>query len=326
MKIKTVNEYETEYYRLMWLQWMCLAFSMLCLLCGVYARMHNLETLNFVLKISTIIMFSLSIVSGIIGLIKQVRYRSVLDAEFCIGNTKSIPKDLPKIIGWCKWDKKYREWETNHKDDEGAYLAVLNEVRRRKYKFGGTYHQQGEFGCPVMEDKTVYLMTQRAWGELMSDAWGGTYCDYAWRNKMEDDGGNLPTKLAVPQCKTDEEIAEEQRLAEEAKKRFDDEMKKRRQEQEAEREAKIKIVRRYVSKLGRRFEGDCAGMTNFLKNELPEIIFRAQDSFYGNNMKWILDEQERKRIEKAQETNRKKWLAEFSKKFAELKEEESNND
>ena len=65
---------------------------------------------------------------------------------------------------------------------------IVEEIRERGYKFSGFYHQGGEFGRPVINDKYVVLYSQRGWGGIMAEALnldnsdGLAYCDWAWEN------------------------------------------------------------------------------------------------------------------------------------------------
>ena len=79
-----------------------------------------------------------------------------------------------------------------------AEEAVIESIRRNRFKFGGTYHQYGEHGLPMFEDGSVFFVSMRAWGDVMARAWSGLenhyydYLDFAWENDMPNDGGNVP--------------------------------------------------------------------------------------------------------------------------------------
>ena len=66
--------------------------------------------------------------------------------------------------------------------------VIVDEIRKRGYKFSGFYHQGGEFGRPVINDRYVVLYSQRGWGGIMAEALnldnsdGLAYCDWAWEN------------------------------------------------------------------------------------------------------------------------------------------------
>ena len=79
-----------------------------------------------------------------------------------------------------------------------AEEAVIESIRRNRFKFGGTYHQYGEHGLPMFEDGSVFFASMRAWGDVMARAWSGLenrcydYLDFAWENDMPKDGGKVP--------------------------------------------------------------------------------------------------------------------------------------
>ena len=79
-----------------------------------------------------------------------------------------------------------------------AENAVIDCIRRNGFKFGGSYHQYGDFGMPMFEDGTVYLCSMRHWGSIMAEAWnvedkrGYGYVMFAWEGDMSDDGGKVP--------------------------------------------------------------------------------------------------------------------------------------
>jgi len=54
---------------------------------------------------------------------------------------------------------------------EEARATVIDEIRKNNYHFTGSYHQEGEFGCPVIDDKYYFQVTQREWGSIMADAY-----------------------------------------------------------------------------------------------------------------------------------------------------------
>lgn len=97
------------------------------------------------------------------------------------------------------WDKC-----ANKPDEERERLwkemedAVIDSIRRNRFKFGGTYHQNGDFGMPMFEDGTIFFVSMRHWGRIMADAWHGlgekfhSYLDFAWENDMAEFGGKVP--------------------------------------------------------------------------------------------------------------------------------------
>ena len=137
---------------------------------------------------------------------------------------------LPKVIGWTKWNDSLLRFEDSGDGMlryEDAEQAVINEIRKRKYKFGGYYHQYGDAGCPIMENHTVFLATMRQWGDMMSRVWGGDYCEYAWEKEL----GRIPKASKPDTAKT---MTKDEKDARDAKRRaeaesFRDEMLKKQQ-------------------------------------------------------------------------------------------------
>lgn len=115
------------------------------------------------------------------------------------------PFKLPKIIGWTHYNANYKSYDSDMRsqiDWANAEQAVVDEIRRNRYKFGGNYHQYGLYGCPVFDDHTVFMVSMRHWGSIMARVWGGDYCSYAW----EDDMGRVPNKKAEGLMMSAEEI------------------------------------------------------------------------------------------------------------------------
>ncbi|MBR3583888.1 MAG: hypothetical protein IKO01_10660 [Kiritimatiellae bacterium] len=67
-----------------------------------------------------------------------------------------------------------------------AEQVVVESIRRNGFKFGGGYHQYGEFGMPLFDDGKVFFVSLRHWGHLMYRAWEPDgknprgYCKYAF--------------------------------------------------------------------------------------------------------------------------------------------------
>lgn len=113
-----------------------------------------------------------------------------------------------KVIGWTKYDAYHRDWRDITRTEEewaDAEQAIVDEIRRRKYKFGGNYHQYGKTGCPVMSDGSLFMVSMRGWGDIMSRVWGGDYCEYAWSDAM----GRVPPQMRRPPPPLSEEERKE---------------------------------------------------------------------------------------------------------------------
>ena len=165
-----------------------------------------------------------SLVSAVIfyGASTILSFRNILELR-----RESGPFRTPKIIGWTHYNMNYKPYDSGMRsqiDWANAEQAVVDEIRRKRYKFGGNYHQYGLYGCPVFEDHTVFMVSMRHWGSIMARVWGGDYCSYAW----EDDMGRVPNKKAEGLMMSAEEI--EARNKEQEKIRA--EWEKNRQERE----------------------------------------------------------------------------------------------
>ena len=167
-----------------------------------------------------------------LGLLSIVMF--VISAVLFYRNIKGSRIRLPKVIGWTKWNDSLARFED---DSDGAIQyanaeqAIINEIRRRKYKFGGFYHQYGDAGCPVMDNHTAFLASMRQWGDIMARVWGGDYCEYAWDNNI----GKTPKP-----CKDElvRHLTKEEKDARDANRRkeaesFRDEMLKKQEAQQS---------------------------------------------------------------------------------------------
>lgn len=242
-----------------------------------------------------------------------IAYDVLLAMYICSLIWKKRKPAMPKVIGWTKYDSLYEEYNGTGSDWGDVRQAVINEIRKNGYKFGGNYHQYGLFGCPVMNDGKVFMVSMREWGQMMADVWGGTYCDYAWQDNMKDDGGKVPSKHAEPKGKTIDEILAMRRREEELRHRFEETKNNQKAKEKKERKEQVEVIKNYVSMLGRRFRGDAAGMTAFLKDELPEIVFRIKNQPYGTSMKWVFYENERERVKKEQQRKVKEFLEDIGR-------------
>ena len=56
--------------------------------------------------------------------------------------------------------------------------AVVNYLADTDTFFLPEYHQHGEYGVPVLNDKYRFECSMRAWGRVLADAFGGDYVEY----------------------------------------------------------------------------------------------------------------------------------------------------
>jgi len=77
-----------------------------------------------------------------------------------------------RVVGWSYYDDMEFEYK------EGATYternAIIDEIRRKGYKFTGFDHQE-TFDCaPVLNDGKMRNFSQRSWGGIMAEAHGYT--------------------------------------------------------------------------------------------------------------------------------------------------------
>ena len=89
-----------------------------------------------------------------------------------------------KVTGWTHWnDEKFEEPSTSN-EWVSFRKAVIQEIKNKGYKFSGYYHQQGDFGVPVIDDKYALEFSMRTWGKIMAEALGHCgdmdYVEWAW--------------------------------------------------------------------------------------------------------------------------------------------------
>lgn len=75
-----------------------------------------------------------------------------------------------KVTGWTDWSDETYEELPDHLYEE-AYGVVAAELSLRGYKFTGCYHQNGDYGVPIIDDKWKFTASQRTWGGIMVDAY-----------------------------------------------------------------------------------------------------------------------------------------------------------
>ena len=82
------------------------------------------------------------------------------------------------VIGFTSWN----ELHDRDTSDE-ARNAVISYLRENRLAYGGFFHQMN-FGVPMLDNKKVYSVSNRDWGELIAEMIGDTdrmaYCKYAW--------------------------------------------------------------------------------------------------------------------------------------------------
>ena len=102
-----------------------------------------------------------------------------------------------KITDWTWYgNPKYKEldgtWIMPGQQGQAEYdmaavrELIVREIKEKGYKFTGSYHQNGDFGCPVLDGKYIVLFSCREWGQIIEDAYKENpgnkmaYCLWAW--------------------------------------------------------------------------------------------------------------------------------------------------
>lgn len=99
-----------------------------------------------------------------------------------------------RVLYWREarlYDKDWNAW----KDPgvfEGAEAAVRAEIWKKKILFDGNYHQNGEFGCPVVKcpDGKIrgFVVSFRKWAEILATVYLGDPKSYIrFLNFREDE-------------------------------------------------------------------------------------------------------------------------------------------
>ena len=96
-----------------------------------------------------------------------------------------------RVTGWTSWDNPaFQEMfpdggRYSAEEDNEVRKLIARELRKNGYKFTGQYHQNGDFGVPIIDNEKVYQCSQRTWGEIMVMAYpddpnNPNYCSWAW--------------------------------------------------------------------------------------------------------------------------------------------------
>jgi len=96
-----------------------------------------------------------------------------------------------KVIGFTNWlNENYAEIDDFDPAFNLAWDVTVQYMRRHRFKYTGTEHQEGTFGTPVFDTNQKLCLSCRAWGALMAevlelpkDEENGhdmSYCCWAW--------------------------------------------------------------------------------------------------------------------------------------------------
>ena len=70
----------------------------------------------------------------------------------------------------CNWEVVHTA-DIPHEYYERVRQAVVEELRNNNYHFSGDYHQNGDFGCPIIDNKYSFEVSVREWGDIMAEAY-----------------------------------------------------------------------------------------------------------------------------------------------------------
>lgn len=113
-----------------------------------------------------------------------------------------------KVTGWTNGDNECfieaPEAPEDPKIFKSMYEAVVKDVREHNYHFTGSVHQYN-YCTPIINNKYLFGLSQRTWGQLMHDAYpeedytscleGREYCKWAWC--IEDEEQILPSTVTL---------------------------------------------------------------------------------------------------------------------------------
>jgi len=87
-----------------------------------------------------------------------------------------------KVIGFTSWNERHKV----DRSDE-AKQAVISYLKENGLAYGGAFHQQ-QYGVPMLDNKKVYAVSMRDWGELIAEMLDDNdkmaYCKYAWESSL----------------------------------------------------------------------------------------------------------------------------------------------
>jgi hypothetical protein len=84
--------------------------------------------------------------------------------------------DEDKVVGgfggFFKDGKTWAAYENHMPEPWRPYLRALrDDIRARRIREGGDWHQEHPNGCPVFSDGKVGMFSYRGWGDLMAATW-----------------------------------------------------------------------------------------------------------------------------------------------------------
>lgn len=116
-----------------------------------------------------------------------------------------------EVIGWSSFnDKRYDSFTAEDYNDEcAARLAIIDDIRKNGYAFGGDAHQNVSGCAPVLNNGAMYRRSMREWGAVMAEAWqtpnedGYAYAVWYMDDRLTEDQPENARKIKYPESKVD---------------------------------------------------------------------------------------------------------------------------
>ena len=95
-----------------------------------------------------------------------------------LAESKKVPYNDEFVNNYLEEYKKIPTYTNEEKAEE--YSNILKEIekciikhcKKTNIRFGGWYHQYGDYGVPIIDDEFMYLGFARTWGWIMAMADG----------------------------------------------------------------------------------------------------------------------------------------------------------
>lgn len=96
-----------------------------------------------------------------------------------------------KVVKWTTADFDATNPAVTDDEYEQIYQCIIADIKEHGYVFAGDTHQSEKWcGAPTVElddgRQFHFCASMRAWGHLMSEAWGGNYMDFYMSIFMKD--------------------------------------------------------------------------------------------------------------------------------------------
>lgn len=81
-----------------------------------------------------------------------------------------------KITAWTSYEKAKQKYIDPNEIKELTDIynqmqdTVIKHCKEKEIRFSGDYHQYGEYGIPIIDDKYILFCTSREWGWIMAQA------------------------------------------------------------------------------------------------------------------------------------------------------------